>query len=793
MTGNTIIPEITISKQINTLFRYCIFSFFAIISLSYITAGIQPSSQTGKVFLIALIIITTALTWRKPLWIVYGIPLCIPVFSTIQTRGYFNYLPLLSFFFSIFFLAWFSKQIFLKKSLASTTGIGVLTDLLAALVIISLAVCSWSTSINFSLYQLFSGSFPRHTGSFFILENTCTLLLGLFYFRIIELEIRSFDTWKKAINIIYLQTFIIIVLYFTQPFLLTLGLNNNNWTPCFPFEDIHSYGSCLILLLFIVAGINKRSVITLFLIGGLLLIIFMTESRATIIALLFTGLFFLIFKYFFKKKLFTFILIMGLIFTVGFSGLLLNKIKSNDSQLSRYDQLLSPKKLLNSSTVQIRLKLWQRALNMVKEHPVTGTGIGSYIKISNKFNEKTERKWILFKDNAHNYYLQLASELGIFALLLWLSIIFLSFKKGLKFLSSATMNSKESFIYGLLFGVTAYILTMFSGHPLLLPSQQLFFWFYIAILAIPCNYCAATKIDKNYDKAKTIKHKYFNYLTILFFGTILLWSYVNNFPKTEIYGMYRYEYLKNKSGNYNLWRWTMKEAKQKFTAKSDVLNITITANTANSTLPEGLQLKLFQNGRLLDSLNYINGGSKILSYYVPGLKNNEHTLRTNVSRTFNPYHMGTSNDNRDLGVMINKIKFQDRLSEDGIGLYRKEKSGADTLPEGFQEKPAEIRWTGMRASMYLPEYFKEKGGDIFLKVTHPDVQQNNVKIKIMADSQIIIEETFSDHSWKKITLTRNDLADTGILTLILDRTWNPKLAGQSNDTRDLGAAVLIPE
>jgi len=63
----------------------------------------------------------------------------------------------------------------------------------------------------------------------------------------------------------------------------------------------------------------------------------------------------------------------------------------------------------------------------------------------------------------------------------------------------------------------------------------------------------------------------------------------------------------------------------------------------------------------------------------------------------------------------------------------------------------------------------------------------------MADSRLIIEKTFSDHSWKKITLNRNDLAEAEILTLILNRTWNPKLTGQSEDTRDLGAAILIPK
>ena len=115
------------------------------------------------------------------------------------------------------------------------------------------------------------------------------------------------------------------------------------------------------------------------------------------------------------------------------------------------------------------------------------------------------------------------------------------------------------------------------------------------------------------------------------------------------------------------------------------------------------------------------------------------------------------------------------------------------FPKGFNDKASEVRWTGMRASLPLPKRLKTEGGQIFLRVAHPDVQQKNVQMKVLADGRVIGKVTFYDHSWRKLSLTPEDLADTEILTFKLDRTWNPKLSGLSEDTRDLGAAVFIPK
>jgi hypothetical protein len=47
--------------------------------------------------------------------------------------------------------------------------------------------------------------------------------------------------------------------------------------------------------------------------------------------------------------------------------------------------------------------------------------------------------------------------------------------------------------------------------------------------------------------------------------------------------------------------------------------------------------------------------------------------------------------------------------------------------------------------------------------------------------------------WKKVVMKGDEIKGATILTLQVDRMWNPKMAGFSQDNRDLGIAVAIPE
>lgn len=71
-----------------------------------------------------------------------------------------------------------------------------------------------------------------------------------------------------------------------------------------------------------------------------------------------------------------------------------------------------------------RIEIVRSGLNMIKAHPVTGVGIARFKPFSGRYNESLGEFKI-----AHNTYVELAAEMGIPALLMFVSILFCSWRR----------------------------------------------------------------------------------------------------------------------------------------------------------------------------------------------------------------------------------------------------------------------------------------------------------------------------------------------------------------------------
>jgi hypothetical protein len=60
-------------------------------------------------------------------------------------------------------------------------------------------------------------------------------------------------------------------------------------------------------------------------------------------------------------------------------------------------------------------------------------------------------------------------------------------------------------------------------------------------------------------------------------------------------------------------------------------------------------------------------------------------LLLRVSKTWNPYEYGLSNNNRDLGIAVREIEYIDKLPEEGIGFYDREEIKNRIIP-GWPEE-----------------------------------------------------------------------------------------------------------
>ena len=127
-------------------------------------------------------------------------------------------------------------------------------------------------------------------------------------------------------------------------------------------------------------------------------------------------------------------------------------------------------------SLAIRAEFLETSLRMWATSPALGVGVGTYYDRSNEFMPPGIRA-IYGHENAHNYYLQVATELGVigFALFLWwLGSALASMWHGTQH------HPRDGVLLAALCGCIAYLLTCVTGHPFLVVEAAIPFWVSLA-------------------------------------------------------------------------------------------------------------------------------------------------------------------------------------------------------------------------------------------------------------------------------------------------------------------------
>ncbi len=123
-----------------------------------------------------------------------------------------------------------------------------------------------------------------------------------------------------------------------------------------------------------------------------------------------------------------------------------------------------------------RATLWAAAAAMVRAEPVEGIGLGRYFKDVSLYAADAE-SLIRPQENAHNYFLQLAAETGLPGLALFLAVVGLSLRAGLRASRDpARPPEQRRLTLAAAAGTAAFLATCLTGHSLLLRDAQLTFW-----------------------------------------------------------------------------------------------------------------------------------------------------------------------------------------------------------------------------------------------------------------------------------------------------------------------------
>lgn len=111
-----------------------------------------------------------------------------------------------------------------------------------------------------------------------------------------------------------------------------------------------------------------------------------------------------------------------------------------------------------------RLDYWKQTINIIKKRPLTGIGIGNLLLEKSLF--------------AHNSYLQIWAEMGLFALLGWLGIIGLFIKKAITKIK--TKNASYYYL-GISSGVLLFLIHNTIDYSFFIPQAAYIWWILIGL------------------------------------------------------------------------------------------------------------------------------------------------------------------------------------------------------------------------------------------------------------------------------------------------------------------------
>lgn len=226
-------------------------------------------------------------------------------------------------------------------------------------------------------------------------------------------------------------------------------------------------------------------------IGGSLILTF---TRGSYLAIGISSLFmFLLYlasrgKSFIKEHKKIFIFILALIILVTFLFALPNPLNKPGTAISKIKSRISISQFTESSSLKRRIAIWKFTVLMIKDHPLLGSGIGTYkyntLKYQAEFFKQGENRSLYphgFADKAHNEYLQLWAEIGIVGLGIFIWLIISYFSCGIKILRKIKDEYKQGIIIGLMGSVVAVLIDGLFGFPLHLPATVILFWLVLAL------------------------------------------------------------------------------------------------------------------------------------------------------------------------------------------------------------------------------------------------------------------------------------------------------------------------
>lgn len=126
-----------------------------------------------------------------------------------------------------------------------------------------------------------------------------------------------------------------------------------------------------------------------------------------------------------------------------------------------------------------RVHFWNIALQIFKDHPILGTGLDSFGIVFSQYDSWNGQFRV---EQAHNDYLQILADAGIFGFIAVGAFIFLLFRQSLRLIGTEKDRFRRNTAIGALAGCFGILLHSFFDFPLRTPANA-FFFLMLAVLA----------------------------------------------------------------------------------------------------------------------------------------------------------------------------------------------------------------------------------------------------------------------------------------------------------------------
>jgi len=338
-------------------------------------------------------------------------------------------------------------------------------------------------------------------------------------------------------------------------------------------------------------------------------------------------------------------------------------------KLRNYSQpILSMKDLARLSPE--RYFLWKEAIEMMKDYPVSGVGIGSYIVELPNYYTLAPRDEIPVlddykrNDSAENYFLHVGAEMGLVGIVFALWLFAAVALRTIRAVRDKRPLRTRIVIFGIAAGLLAYFTNLIFHSFIGSFEVNYLFWLGIAALV------GWTEDDRSDKKNKRIRNMVFysGVCLLTLFGIVGLWQSSHSLSlksRTELFGIEQAFgfYGQEETEDGRPFQWTGKTAGMTLAIEKPVMRIPLLASHPDLS-KEPLRVEIFivkdffREKRRLEAITIRENFWKTYRFELDEDIGHQAMILFQVSRTWNPLKTSGIPDARHLGVAVGSIEFE---------------------------------------------------------------------------------------------------------------------------------------